>query len=130
MIDHRIGKGQRQRRVDKPWGWEAIWAETEYYVGKILHVRAGHRLSLQYHDQKTESQYLLSGRAQLLLDDADGVLQTILMETGACYTIVPFQRHRIIALDDSEILEVSTPERGITYRIEDDFGRSHEQRDL
>ena len=79
-MSHSVSVGERnrtpyQRRVEKPWGWETVWAETPQYVGKILHIRAGRRLSLQYHDQKLESQCLLSGRALLVIEDATGSLQ-------------------------------------------------------
>ena len=115
-------------RRDKPWGWETLWAETEHYVGKILHIHAGQRISLQYHDEKLESQCLIAGRAWLLIEDVTGVLTQIEMEPGKGYTIRPFQRHRLIAIDEAQILEVSTPESGTTFRVEDDYARSHETR--
>ena len=113
-------------RVEKPWGHELHWARTEHYCGKVLFIRAGCRLSLQYHDQKVESQMLLTGRAVLELEEAGGRLVAIEMQPGHGYTIGPFQRHRIVALEDSSILEVSTPERGVTVRVEDDYGRGDE----
>jgi mannose-6-phosphate isomerase len=115
-----------QRRVEKPWGWEVLWAETPFYVGKILHIIAGRRLSLQYHDEKHETQCLLRGRALLVLEDDDGTLREIAMEPGRGYTVTPFQQHRIIAIDDCDVLEVSTPEVGTTYRLADDYARPHE----
>lgn len=114
------------RRVEKPWGWELLWAETPNYVGKILHISAGKRLSLQYHDQKLETQYLMQGRVVLLLEHDDGSLREVPMEPGKGYTIYPFQRHRLIALEDSDIVEVSTPETGMTYRLDDDYQRPDE----
>ncbi len=114
------------RRVDKPWGWEVIWAETEHYVGKVLHIEAGKRLSLQYHDEKTETQYLLNGQALLLLEDGQGALQEIPMEMGKGYTVYPWQRHRLVAISDADIIEVSTPETGTTFRVEDDYARPDE----
>ncbi len=116
----------RSRRVEKPWGWEIVWAETPYYVGKVLHIHAGKRLSLQYHDEKLETQLLLFGQALLLLEDERGRLQEIELEPGKGYTIRPFQRHRLIARSEVEIVEVSTPETGTTYRLEDDYHRPHE----
>ena len=113
-------------RVEKPWGHELHWARTEYYCGKVLFIRAGCRLSLQYHDEKVESQMLLHGQALLELEDPDGSLTAIEMEQGLGYTIRPFQRHRLVAVEDSSILEVSTPECGTTVRIEDDYGRGDE----
>ncbi len=119
-----------QQRVEKPWGWEILWAETPHYCGKILHINAGQRLSLQYHDQKIETQCLLSGRALLVIEDAAGTLREIEMEPGKGYTIHPFQRHRLVGIDDAEILEVSTPETGTTFRVEDDFARPDETEEL
>jgi mannose-6-phosphate isomerase-like protein (cupin superfamily) len=121
-----VGVTPHQRRVEKPWGWETLWAETPHYCGKILHVRAGKRLSLQYHDEKTETQCLLSGRALLIIDGPDGRLQEIEMEPGKGYTILPLQRHRLAGITDAEVLEVSTPETGTTFRLEDDYARAHE----
>jgi mannose-6-phosphate isomerase len=115
-----------RRRVEKPWGWEIVWAETDVYTGKLIHVEAGKRLSLQYHDCKLETQCLLSGRAILVLEDASGTLHEIDMQIGEGYTVRPFQTHRLIALVDSEVVEVSTPERGTTVRVEDDFSRLDE----
>lgn len=119
-----------QQRVDKPWGWEILWAETPFYCGKILHIDAGKRLSLQYHDEKVETQCLLSGRALLVVEDAGGELREIEMEPGKGYTIHPFQRHRLIGIEDAEVLEVSTPETGTTFRVEDDFARPHETEEI
>jgi mannose-6-phosphate isomerase len=115
-----------QRRVEKPWGWEIVWAETKQYTGKLIHVLAGHRLSLQYHEQKLETQCLLRGSAVLLVEDGWGELLEIGMETGKGYTVHPFQIHRLCALEDADILEVSEPERGTTVRLEDDYGRPDE----
>lgn len=112
--------------VEKPWGSEVVWAQNETYVGKILRVNAGKRLSLQYHDRKLETQCLLSGRAVLIVEDGDGVLRELEMETGKGYTIQPFQRHRLVALSDVTVLEVSTPEVGNTFRLEDDYARPDE----
>jgi mannose-6-phosphate isomerase len=114
------------RRIDKPWGWETLWAVTPQYCGKILHIKAGRRLSLQYHDQKTETQCLIRGRALLIIEDADGALREIEMEPGKGYTILPFQRHRLVGIEDADVVEVSTPETGTTYRLEDDYARPHE----
>jgi oxalate decarboxylase/phosphoglucose isomerase-like protein (cupin superfamily) len=114
------------RRVDKPWGWEIVWAETPQYVGKMLHVAAGKRLSLQYHDQKLETQCLLRGQALLIVEDAAGVLQDVEMELGKGYTIQPFQRHRLVGITDADIVEVSTSETGTTFRLEDDYARPNE----
>jgi mannose-6-phosphate isomerase len=114
------------RRIEKPWGWEIVWAECASYTGKLIHIRAGLRLSLQYHDQKLETQCLLSGRAILVAEGADGSLHEVSMEKGLGYTVQPFQRHRLIAIEDSEIIEVSTAETGTTVRLEDDYLRANE----
>lgn len=114
------------RRIEKPWGWEIVWAESAHYTGKLLHINAGHRLSLQYHDEKLETQCLLSGRAVLVAERADGTLQEIPMEVGRGYTIHPFQTHRLVAVEDAEVVEVSTPEAGVTVRLEDDYCRGDE----
>lgn len=119
-----------QVRVEKPWGWEIVWAETPQYCGKLLHIRAGSRLSLQYHDQKLETQCLLHGRALLVVEDAAGALREVEMEPGKGYTIQPFQRHRLVGIDDADIIEVSTPERGTTFRLEDDYTRPDETEEL
>lgn len=116
-----------QRRVEKPWGWEIVWAEeAPHYVGKLLHIEAGKRLSLQYHDEKLETQCLLSGRALLVVEGRAGRLNEIEMRPGEGYTIQPFQRHRLVAITDAEIAEVSTPETGTTYRLADDYNRPDE----
>lgn len=119
-----------QRRVEKPWGWEILWAETPQYCAKILYIHAGKRLSLQYHDAKLETQCLIRGRALLILEDEQGVLREIEMEPGKGYTIRPFQKHRLVALEDAEIVEASTPEVGTTYRLEDDYARPHETEEI
>ena len=119
-----------QTRVEKPWGWEILWAQTPHYCGKILHINAGKRTSLQYHDQKLETQCLLSGRALLVVEDAEDTLHEVEMEPGKGYTIQPYQRHRLVALEDAEIAEVSTPETGTTFRLEDDYARPDETDEL
>lgn len=130
MVAHEIYSGSFQRRVVKPWGWEELWAETPSYTGKTLHIRAGHRTSLQYHDQKTESQCLVRGRARLLLENEHGHMEEVEMEPGRGYTIQPFRRHRLIALAHSDVVEVSTPEIGTTYRLEDDYDRADETEEV
>src|SRR5579875_4047329 len=116
----------QHRRVEKPWGWEIIWAESDGYTGKLIHVLAGRRLSLQYHDSKSETVCLLSGRALLVVEDAAGDLREIPMQPHHGYTIAPFQLHRLAAIEDSDLVEVSPPERGTTVRVEDDYRRDDE----
>jgi quercetin dioxygenase-like cupin family protein len=111
------------RRVDKPWGHELIWAHTDRYVGKILVIEAGRRLSLQRHLVKDESILVSSGRLRLHLEDDEGTVVIEELEPGA-YRHVPTGRiHRYEAIDRCTLVEVSTPELDDVVRLEDDFGR-------
>jgi mannose-6-phosphate isomerase len=112
------------RRVEKPWGFEVWWAHTEMYAGKVLHVEAGHRLSLQYHREKDESCYLLAGRIRLVTGPSVDDLTTVELAPAACWRNPPGQVHTIEALDTSEILEVSTPQLDDVVRLLDDYGRA------
>jgi mannose-6-phosphate isomerase len=112
------------RRVEKPWGWELIWAEADQYVGKLLVVLAGHSLSLQFHNVKDESWYVLSGRAKLELGDAgQAILNSEVVGEGASFRYRPGTVHRVTALEDTTILEVSTPHLDDVVRLEDAYGR-------
>jgi mannose-6-phosphate isomerase-like protein (cupin superfamily) len=111
-------------RVEKPWGYELIWASTDDYVGKVLFVRAGHSLSLQFHRVKDESWLVQSGRAELELGQAgDSILQQEVVAAGACFRFPPGTVHRITALEDTTIVEVSTPHLDDVVRLEDAYGR-------
>jgi mannose-6-phosphate isomerase-like protein (cupin superfamily) len=113
------------RRVEKPWGWELIWALAEDYCGKLLFVRAGHSLSLQYHEVKDESWYVQEGRAKLLLGlvgKGDPVEHVI--GPGDAFRFRPGTVHRVEAIEDSLILEVSTPHLDDVVRLRDDYGRA------
>ena len=110
-------------RVDKPWGHELIWALTDRYVGKILFIEAGKRLSLQYHEEKDESIFVLEGRMVLHLEDSKGELQSSEMEQGDSHRIPVGARHRFAAIEDTRLVEVSSPEIEDVVRVEDDFGR-------
>jgi len=113
------------RRVEKPWGWELIWAHTEAYVGKLLFVRAGQSLSLQFHRQKDESWYVESGRVKLELGETgDAVLKQEIVSVGACFHYRPGTVHRVTALEDTTIIEVSTPQLDDVVRLEDAYGRA------
>ena len=118
------------RRVDKPWGYELIWAETERYVGKLLFVRAGQALSLQYHERKDEAWLVQSGRASLELGTVgdDSSMHTIEISEGDAFRYRPLTVHRITAIEDTTILEVSTPDLDDVVRLEDRYGRP--ERDL
>jgi mannose-6-phosphate isomerase len=113
------------RRVEKPWGWELIWAHAGAYVGKVLFVRAGQALSLQFHREKDESWYVESGRAKLELGAVgDAVLKTEVIAAGASFHFPPGTVHRVTALEDTTILEVSTPHLDDVVRLEDAYGRA------
>ncbi len=111
------------RRVEKPWGHEEIWAETASYVGKVLVIRKGHRLSLQHHRVKEETIRLASGRMRLVLEDDRGELVVHDLGPGDARHIAPGRRHRMEALTDCEVYEVSTPHLDDVVRHEDDYGR-------
>lgn len=110
-------------RVEKPWGYELIWAHTDRYVGKILHVRRGESLSLQYHEKKEETLFLTKGLVRLTL--RSGEQERILeMKVGEAFHIPPYLIHRIEALEDSDVAEVSTTELDDVVRLEDRYGRT------
>ena len=115
---------QSPERVMKPWGWELIWASTDEYVGKLLFVCAGEALSLQYHERKDESWYVHEGRAELELGrvGSDG-LDAREIGPGDCFRFVPGTIHRVRAIEDTLIVEVSTPDLGDVVRLEDAYGR-------
>ncbi len=111
-------------KVEKPWGWELIWAQADAYLGKVLFVRAGESLSLQFHREKDESWYVQSGRAELQLGAAgEAVLNNEVVSAGASFRFPPGTVHRLKALEDTTILEVSTPHPDDVVRLEDDYGR-------
>ncbi|HEY1952607.1 MAG TPA: cupin domain-containing protein [Gemmatimonadaceae bacterium] len=111
-------------RVAKPWGHETIWARSDRYVGKILHINAGQELSVQYHNRKDETVYLLSGqivyRVQRHGDDA---LDDVQLKIGESFRITPGTIHQMVALTDCDVLEVSTPEVDDIVRLSDKYGR-------
>ena len=112
------------RRVDKPWGHELIWALTDTYCGKVLFVKAGHSLSLQFHREKDESWLVQSGRARLELGSAgDPLLSEEVVAGGSAFHFPPGTVHRVTALEDTTILEVSTAELDDIVRLEDRYGR-------
>jgi mannose-6-phosphate isomerase-like protein (cupin superfamily) len=111
------------RRVEKPWGYELVWAEAEQYVGKLLFVRAGQALSLQYHEIKDESWLVQQGRASLELGSVGGELATVEIGPGDAFRYPPGTVHRITAIEDTLILEVSTPHLDDVVRLDDRYGR-------
>jgi mannose-6-phosphate isomerase-like protein (cupin superfamily) len=109
--------------VPKPWGSELIWTATDRYVGKLITIEAGRRLSLQYHEQKDESLLVLSGRLRLHLEDDDGVVRVMELGPGEHRRVPVGRRHRFEALERVELIEVSSPETWDVIRLEDDYGR-------
>jgi len=115
--------GTTPRRVEKPWGWELVWAETESYVGKLLHVRAGQALSLQYHEVKDEAWLVEDGRATLELGEVGGELETIEIGPGDTFRYRPRTVHRVTAIEDLTVVEISTNHLDDVVRLEDRYGR-------
>ena len=111
------------RRVPKPWGHELIFAENERYAGKILHLEAGQSLSLQYHERKDETLYVLSGEMRLEVGQ-DGGLRQMRLKPGEAFRIEPGVHHRMSADVATEIVEVSSPELDDVVRLEDRYGRA------
>ncbi len=115
------------RRVEKPWGYELHWVvEGAPYMGKIIHINAGARLSLQLHDEKQESWLVVNGQAAVIWEDASATLMQTELQPGQGYSTKLGQRHRLVGITDCDIIEVSTPESGTTWRLEDDYARPNE----
>ena len=112
-----------ETRVDKPWGWEIRWAVTDRYLGKILHINPGEALSLQYHERKDECLLVVKGELDFELGDASGQLRRHRLKVGDTIRITPGTRHRMTAVDEVEIFEVSSPEIEDVVRLEDRYGR-------
>jgi len=110
-------------KVAKPWGFELIWARTDIYVGKILHVKKGEKLSLQYHNVKDETIHLLTGRLRFEIEE-DGKMMVKEMMPGDSYHIRPKMKHRMDAIEDCDILEASTPQLDDVVRLSDAYGRA------
>jgi mannose-6-phosphate isomerase len=110
------------RRVNKPWGYEVVWAETERYVGKILHIDAGQKLSRQYHVKKDETFLVESGEMDLEVGDASD-RRVIRMKAQDSFHCTPGTIHRMVAVTDVDVIEVSTPELDDVVRLEDAYGR-------
>jgi len=115
--------GFSPRRVEKPWGWELIWAESDEYAGKLLFIRAGEALSLQYHEMKDESWLVREGRARLELGEVGGELESVEIGPEDAFRFRPGTVHRVTALEDTLVLEVSTPHLDDVVRLEDRYGR-------
>ena len=112
------------KRVEKPWGYEIIWAHTDRYVGKVLHITAGHALSVQYHERKDETVYLLSGEMKYWVKlDEDDELRDVRLRVGDAFRITPGTIHYMEAVTDCDVLEASTPEVDDVVRLKDRYGR-------
>jgi mannose-6-phosphate isomerase len=110
-------------RVEKPWGYELHWAKTDRYVGKLIHINKGHALSLQYHNQKDETIFLWAGK-MLFEIDVNGTLTKREMLPGESVHVTPPTIHRMTAIEDCDVFEVSTPELHDVVRLEDRYGRT------
>ena len=127
MIDVKKGDSARSGRVEvltvpKPWGHETIWAHTDNYVGKILHIKAGHALSVQYHNHRDETIHLLSGEL-IYRVKAGQTLEDVMLKRGESFRITPGTVHQMEAVTDCEILEASTSELDDVVRLQDRYGR-------
>ncbi|MFC1991585.1 cupin domain-containing protein [Chloroflexota bacterium] len=112
------------RRLEKPWGFELLFAHTSSYAGKLISVKKGHRLSLQYHKEKDESIYIYEGKALLEIEGQDKQLVQAEISSGYCFRVPPLTRHRLRAIEDTVLFEVSTPELEDVERLDDDYGRA------
>jgi len=117
--------GKLPRKTEKPWGFELLFAHTPKYAGKLIFVKKGHRLSLQYHKEKDESMYIYSGKVLIEIEGNDGQLVQSVAEPGCCLRIHPQTKHRIEAKEDTTLFEVSTPELEDVERLDDDYGRAN-----
>jgi len=112
------------QKTEKPWGFELLFAHSTKYVGKVIFIKKGHRLSLQYHEKKDESMYIYEGKALLEIEGSNGKLESTIAQPGYCVRIPPGTKHRLKAIEDTTLLEVSTPELEDVVRLEDDYGRA------
>lgn len=112
------------RKTEKPWGYELLFALTPKYAGKVIFVKKGHRLSLQYHEKKDETLYIYEGKASLDIDAGDGRMISRVVQPGESILVPPFTKHRLEAIEDTTLLEASTPELDDVVRVEDDYGRA------
>ncbi|MDP3940789.1 MAG: cupin [bacterium] len=115
------------KKIEKPWGYELHFVpNTLPYMGKIIHIFVGKRLSLQVHDKKQESWMIMRGQGKVVWEDASGNLIETVLREGEGYTCAVGQKHRLVGITDCDIIEVSTSEIGTTYRLEDDYKRPDE----
>ena len=119
---------QPLQKTDKPWGHELLWARTTAYAGKLLHIKQGHRLSLQYHERKEETILVYSGRMLFQIEDEDGVLRETTLGPGMAHHVPVGRKHRMIAIEDCDVFEVSTNHLDDVVRLEDAYGRADHAR--
>jgi len=112
------------RRIEKPWGYELLWAETSRYVGKLLHINPGEALSLQYHEEKDETIHLFSGTLRFWAGPSGDQLEEIATEAGTSFHVTPGTVHRMEAVTDCDVLEASTPHLDDVVRLDDRYGRT------
>lgn len=127
-MDNRCGTAIAPKVVEKPWGYELVWAQTEKYVGKVLHINKGHSLSLQYHCVKEETIHLWRGLLKLEVgweDDYDYIIHVL--SPGDSFHLPPTLRHRMSALEECDVLEASTPQLEDVVRLKDKYGRGERQ---
>jgi mannose-6-phosphate isomerase-like protein (cupin superfamily) len=123
MSDDRLFATLPIKRVPKPWGYELIFARTDRYVGKILHITRGESLSLQYHEIKEETLFVVAGELKLTIE-VDGDRRELMLRTGEAFHIAPRTIHRMEAIQDTDVAEVSTPELDDVIRLDDRYGRT------
>jgi mannose-6-phosphate isomerase-like protein (cupin superfamily) len=123
MSNEQLFEYKEVQRVQKPWGYELIFAKTGRYVGKILHINRGESLSLQYHEMKEETLFVVGGELELTVE-FDGDRRVIPLRAGEAFHIPPRLIHRMLAIEDTDVAEVSTPELDDVVRLEDRYGRT------
>lgn len=111
-------------KTEKPWGYELLFAHTQRYAGKLIFVKQGHRLSLQYHSKKDEAILIHQGKIMMEIEDTTGNKSTVILEPGQSIHLPPLTRHRLQAIEDTTLFEVSTPELDDVTRLADDYGRA------
>ncbi len=117
-------KVNKAQKTAKPWGYELLFAHTEKYAGKVIFVSKGHRLSLQFHNVKDETIYVQTGKIRFQFGGSDNDISNKILTDGDSIRIEPLSRHRVEAIEDTTLLEVSTPELTDVQRLEDDYGRA------
>lgn len=123
MSAENLFRHREVKRVPKPWGYELIFGHTDRYVGKILHIDRGHSLSLQYHERKDETLFVVRGELELTIE-SDGDRRSVPLRAGEAFHIPPRLIHRMLAIEDTDVAEVSTPELDDVIRLEDRYGRT------